>query len=252
LATQANSAKLSKLSYILPIVIALVLATFAPHIAGAASDQDILTENVQAATIRSDSFALAAVRAYGIADDQSAHVTPLVFAGTALTGPGAIKTVTKPEPVVVATIAPRTVIAAQKTQKAKAKSSSKDAAVTVATGSTGHKQPNTKKLTQWGPSRFGFGYCTEGVASWRKVYWGGNAGEWLGNARAVGFETGMTPEVNAIMVTNESGWGHVALVTSVDWDNKTFTVREQNYAGWNIESNRTLPFNFSRIKGFIY
>ena len=257
------SAKLFKLSYILPILSALLLVTFAPGIASANTDQDVVTETVNPISHHTGSFVSAAVRSFGISNTESVgnhndKPLTLVFAGTAISTPGAIKTVVKPEPVVVASVAPRTAIAAQKAKtkpksKAKAKTAKKsEPKVAVASGSTNHKQPDLSKLTQWGPSRFGYGYCTEGVASWRKVYWGGNASEWLGNAKAVGFETGMTPEVNAIMVTNESGWGHVALVTSVNWDNKTFTVKEQNFTGWNIESARTLPFNFGRLKGFIY
>lgn len=94
------------------------------------------------------------------------------------------------------------------------------------------------------------GYCTSYVASQRNVGNWGNAGHWIAGARADGFATGLTPRAGSIMVTGESGWGHVALVQSVNGD--TITVTEENYKGFGIISSRTVNVNSIPVKGFIY
>ncbi|MFA6082086.1 MAG: CHAP domain-containing protein [Patescibacteria group bacterium] len=94
------------------------------------------------------------------------------------------------------------------------------------------------------------GYCTSYVASRRAVGRWGNAGQWLSGARADGYATGRTPKAGAIMVTGESGWGHVAIVESVN--GSTVTVSEENYKGFGIISSRTVSINSIPLKGFIY
>jgi surface antigen len=102
-----------------------------------------------------------------------------------------------------------------------------------------------------GPNHFSYGYCTWYVANRRYVPWFGNAAEWWPNARAYGYAEGQTPAVGAIMVTQESGPGHVAYVESVN--GSSFTVSEMNYAGWNVVSSRTItPGSRVPILGFIY
>lgn len=98
--------------------------------------------------------------------------------------------------------------------------------------------------------RFPYGYCTWYVAQKRYIPWGGNASSWLANARAFGKATGNVPRPGAIMVSNESRWGHVALVESVN--GSSFTISEMNYTGFGRKSTRTLPIGSRVVKGFIY
>ena len=102
-----------------------------------------------------------------------------------------------------------------------------------------------------GANHFAYGYCTWYVANRRNVPWFGNAIEWWPNAPPYGYAEGQTPVVGAIMVTRESGWGHVAYVESVNGDG-TWTVSEMNYAGWNVVSRRTLRPGQAPVVGFIY
>jgi surface antigen len=98
--------------------------------------------------------------------------------------------------------------------------------------------------------RFPYGYCTWYVAQRRFVPWSGNAGTWLYQAKSLGYKTGKTPAVGAIMVSAESWWGHVAVVESVG--NGSFTVSEMNYKGWAKKSSRVVSNSNRVIKGFIY
>lgn len=105
--------------------------------------------------------------------------------------------------------------------------------------------------TQQFSNNYAYGYCTWYVASQRSVpnAWG-NAGQWLGSAQTSGYSTGSTPQPNSIIVTSESGWGHVGIVTQVN--NETIVISEMNYIGWGIVSSREIPLNSSIIKGYIY
>lgn len=99
--------------------------------------------------------------------------------------------------------------------------------------------------------RFPYGYCTWYVAQKRYVPWSGNAGAWLYNAKAMGYRTGRTPAVGAMVVTTENRYyGHVALVEKVS--NGMITVSEMNYVGWGKKSSRTLSGSSRVIKGYIY
>lgn len=98
---------------------------------------------------------------------------------------------------------------------------------------------------------FPYGQCTWYVAQKRGcVPWGGNAQSWLYNARAYGYNTGSEPVEGAIMVTNESWWGHVAYVENVQ--GSMVTVSEMNKIGWGQVSYRTIPENSWKIRGYIY
>lgn len=99
--------------------------------------------------------------------------------------------------------------------------------------------------------RFPYGYCTWFVAQRRYVPWGGNAGTWLYNARAMGYKTGRTPAVGAIVVTTENRfYGHVALVEKVE--NGQILVSEMNYRGWAKTDRRWLSTSSRVIKGYVY
>jgi surface antigen len=101
-----------------------------------------------------------------------------------------------------------------------------------------------------GPNHFPYGWCTWWVASKRNVPWSGNAWQWYGNAQAYGRSVGQTPVPGSIMVTWESGYGHVAYVESVGGG--SFTVSEMNYAGWGRVSTRTISTSSVPLIGFIY
>jgi surface antigen/phage tail protein X len=99
--------------------------------------------------------------------------------------------------------------------------------------------------------RFPYGYCTWYVAQKRYVPWSGNAGAWLYNARSMGYRTGKTPAVGAIVVTTENRYyGHVAVVESVG--KGTITVSEMNYRAWGKTDRRVLSTSSRVIKGYIY
>ena len=100
-------------------------------------------------------------------------------------------------------------------------------------------------------NHFSYGYCTWYVANRRPIPWYGNAIEWWPNARAYGYAEGQTPQVGAVMVTRESGSGHVAYVESVNGDG-SWTVSEMNYVAWGVVSRRTLRPGQAPVVGFIY
>lgn len=106
----------------------------------------------------------------------------------------------------------------------------------------------TRNYTSYGG--YPGGYCTAFVASQRAVGQWGNAGHWLSGARADGYATGSTPQVGAIGVSAESGWGHVFVVEGVS--GSVITVKEQNYKGFGVISTRTVDYHNIPMKGFIY
>ncbi|HEV1997339.1 MAG TPA: CHAP domain-containing protein [Candidatus Dormibacteraeota bacterium] len=103
-----------------------------------------------------------------------------------------------------------------------------------------------------GGGHFSFGWCTWYVSTKRYVPWMGNAIEWLRNAGAMGYPEGQTPRVGAIMVTRESGWGHVAYVESVDANGHGWTVSEMNYRGFGVVDRRHVSPGQLPLVGFIY
>jgi len=117
-------------------------------------------------------------------------------------------------------------------------------------GSGSYSGPTYAVTSSSGPNHFPWGWCTWYVASRRYVPWSGDAHDWYYNAQAYGRPVGKTPVAGAIMVTWESGWGHVAYVESVNGG--TFTVSEMNYAGWGRISSRTLTTSQVPLIGFIY
>ncbi|MHB8510243.1 MAG: COG3942 and LysM peptidoglycan-binding domain-containing protein [Candidatus Dormibacteria bacterium] len=101
-----------------------------------------------------------------------------------------------------------------------------------------------------GNAHFPYGYCTWYVSTKRNVPWMGDARQWFGNAQAYGYATGQTPRVGAIMVTRESGWGHVGYVEAVD--GSCWTVSEMNYRGFGIVDTRHVCPGQVPLIGFIY
>ena len=102
-----------------------------------------------------------------------------------------------------------------------------------------------------GGNRFVYGYCTWYVASRRPVPWLGDAYQWFGQAQAYGWATGQAPKPGAIMVTWESGWGHVAIVERVNADG-SYLVSEMNFIGWAVISQRAIKPGTVPLIGFIY
>lgn len=82
-------------------------------------------------------------------------------------------------------------------------------------------------------------------------FWG-NASTWAMNAQAAGFTVNKTPAPGAILQNGGgyAGYGHVAIVETVDGD--SFTVSEMNYAGFNIVSSRTIPMSQASNYNFIH
>ena len=105
------------------------------------------------------------------------------------------------------------------------------------------------------PDSFPWGQCTWYVASLREVPWGGNADEWFGNARAMGYSTSSTPKPGAIVVwgpgNGYSYYGHVAYVVAVV-SPTDFYVNEANFDDipGNIDSREVTTRN--DVEGFIY
>jgi len=120
----------------------------------------------------------------------------------------------------------------------------------TASRATGSAQ-SIKASTGSRANGYPYGWCTYYVATRRYVpsSWG-NARNWLSSAKRAGYATGSQPIAGAIMVTSESGYGHVAYVESVD-DN-SITVAEMNYEGWGVTSRRTISAYAGVIRGFVY
>jgi surface antigen len=89
-----------------------------------------------------------------------------------------------------------------------------------------------------------------------KITFGGNAKNWLANAKASGYVTGTEPAPrSAVVMTGSKGalrrYGHVAYVNSVNGDG-TITISEMNYDHFNRIDTRTLAANDPSIRGYIY
>jgi hypothetical protein len=102
-----------------------------------------------------------------------------------------------------------------------------------------------------GGNHFAFGNCTYYVYNRRQVPWQGDAWAWYGNAQAMGFQTGQTPRPGSIMVTWESGYGHVAYVESVNADG-SWVVAEMNWVAFNTVDRRLIQPGGVPLIGFIY
>lgn len=104
-------------------------------------------------------------------------------------------------------------------------------------------------------NRYAFGNCTWYAYERRAQlgrpvgsFWG-NAATWASGARAAGYLVNNTPAVGAVM-QNGGGYGHVAVVESVNSDG-SITVSEMNYAGnFNRTTSRTV--SAGTAAGFTY
>ncbi len=100
------------------------------------------------------------------------------------------------------------------------------------------------------------GYCTYYVASKMPISFGGNAKNWLANAKASGYIVSKEPASrSAVVMTGNASrsmrlYGHVAYVEKVEDDK--ILVSEMNYVGFNKISQRWLSVNDPSIKGYIY
>lgn len=116
---------------------------------------------------------------------------------------------------------------------------------------TGGSVPAPKVVNNGTGHLFPWGYCTWYVATKVHVPWGGNAKNWLANAKAYGAVIGNEAAVGAIVVTTDNKrYGHVALVTAVD--DTGFTVSEMNYEKFGRVNSRWIPKGSKIIRGFIY
>jgi surface antigen len=103
---------------------------------------------------------------------------------------------------------------------------------------------------------YALGQCTYYVARSLGYIPGdlGNADDWASNAAKQGFQVGQTPTVGDAVVYGPGGayspqYGHVAVVTAVNPDGKTFTVSEMNVDGNMVTDTRTSSLN--DVIGFI-
>jgi len=88
-------------------------------------------------------------------------------------------------------------------------------------------------------SGYYYGYCTYGVSLQIDVPqdWG-NAETWDDRAREDGWDVDRTPEIGGVAQDEygSEGNGHVAVI--IDIQGKEILVREMNFEGWNIMSER--------------
>lgn len=95
------------------------------------------------------------------------------------------------------------------------------------------------------------GYCTWYVATRTKITFGGNAKNWLANAKASGYVTGKEAAPRSVVVTTDNKrYGHVAYVEQVT--DTAILVSEMNYVKFNKVNQRWIPINSSSIRGYIY
>ena len=103
------------------------------------------------------------------------------------------------------------------------------------------------------PDPFPFGQCTWWAAYNHPVSWGGNAADWLANARAQGVATSDVPSTGAIAVFEPGGaysaLGHVAVVVAVTPD--SYTVSEMNAPVWGEVATRVIAWPDPHVRGFI-
>ncbi len=123
-------------------------------------------------------------------------------------------------------------------------------APTTTTNKSKAGKPSVPKANFVGSNKFAGGHCTAYVASKVKVYWRGNASAWASNARRAGATVDRNPVPGAIIQTNESRWGHVGYIESVNGSKVTFS--EWNYAGLYVRTVRTLDMSDPKVKAIIH
>jgi N-acetylmuramoyl-L-alanine amidase len=148
------------------------------------------------------------------------------------------------------TLAPGTQLMIPEGTGAAAPQKAPPAPTTSSRSSSGSSVIGVTRFSGGGGGHFPWGYCTWYVSTTRYVPWMGDAHSWYGNAQAYGYATGPTPRPGAIMVTQESWWGHVAYVESVD--GSCWTVSEMNYKGFGIVDYRHICPGQVPLIGFVY
>lgn len=103
-----------------------------------------------------------------------------------------------------------------------------------------------------GGNTYPYGYCTWWAKQKRPDLPNslGNAINWYRGASAQGYAVGRVPQVGSILVTRESGYGHVAYVIAINGD--TVTTSDMNYNGWGVVSTRQISNSSGLIVGYIY
>jgi surface antigen len=99
--------------------------------------------------------------------------------------------------------------------------------------------------------RFPWGWCTWYVSTRRDITWLGDAYQWYSNAQAQSYPVGSTPVVGSVMVTWESGLGHVAYVEAT-YPDGSWLVSEANFRGFGITDQRLIKPGQVPLIGFIY
>jgi len=95
------------------------------------------------------------------------------------------------------------------------------------------------------------GYCTWYVATRTKISFGGNAKNWLSNAKASGYVTGKEPAPYSVVVTTDNRrYGHVAYVEKVE--DGRILVSEMNFEKFNKVNQRWISIKSPTIRGYIY
>jgi len=137
--------------------------------------------------------------------------------------------------------------------EAPAKPAEPEPTTTTTTRRLARVYPTTTRSTSTAryTGKFASGYCTDYVdqnVDW--VDWRGNAKAWDENAAANGHRVGFDQaKPGNIVVTKESGYGHVAVVEKVEGN--TVTISEWNYSGRYNRTERQLDINDPRIENFI-
>ncbi len=116
-------------------------------------------------------------------------------------------------------------------------------------------KPTSVASTNTAGNTYPYGQCTwfvKGDLGWVDNYWG-NASAWPASAAAAGHTVNGTASVGAVAyfapgVGGASGYGHVAVVDSVNGDG-TITISESNYAG-KLYNTRTI--STSSVSGYIH
>jgi surface antigen len=121
----------------------------------------------------------------------------------------------------------------------------------AAGGGGGYKVTLGAPVGSYVNPRFPWGWCTWYVSTRFNVTWLGDAYQWFGNAQAQGYPVGSIPQPGSIMVTWESGLGHVAYVESVNPDG-SWVVSEANFRGFGVTDEREVRPGQVPVIGFIY
>lgn len=127
--------------------------------------------------------------------------------------------------------------------KSKPKTAPKDNSIDSVTSVSGGYDDETHTFPK--------GYCTYYVASRMRITFGGNAKNWLANARASGYVVSKEPAPRTSVVTTDNRrYGHVAYVEEVT--DTAILVSEMNFVGFNKINQRWIPINSPTIRGYIY